>query len=318
MSDTPIRLDQLLVVGYADALPEGKGPAIVPPIFQFREHPDRFLVPPFSLVGDWLAGHQSIDRAELKSLATSEEISLLDDGREQQARPDYLLWVDDEGHVAYQALIEARDGMHLIKQKHLDAATEALKLGEIDRAEKHAGIALGASEQALEPRSILAACYRQRGDVKALQVIEKSAIGAGHSQEAFSTVADFYADMLPLSCWQSSVEIKKKDFAKINAVTPFAYTVKALKGVTIYSSGPQAEVVAELQGVLIAEKMAKEFVVQTERTDMRVVIADFMRNDSVAIATQAKSSRERIDRAARILSEWFSPALLTGHFATAR
>lgn len=313
MPDTPLRIDQLLVIGYADVLPEGKGPAVVPPVFQLKDQRDKFMVPPFTIVGEWLAGHQAIDLAELKSLSASGEISLLENGKEQEACPDYLLWVDDEGNVAYQPLIEARQGLRLVGMKHLEIATEALKLGEIDRAEKHAGIALGASERDLEPRCILAACYQQRGDAKALQVITKSALSAGFSLRSFETVVAAYAALIPSLHWQARVTIANSEFESLKPVMQYVHIHgKSKTGVKIYCSGYPAEFIRNRRGYFAAYKMAKASVKNPSLVDIPLLATYVMRHEGKNISRRTKIPPKTLRKMSLQMSTLIAPNVLAG------
>src|SRR5271165_6255592 len=103
MTGQPVSLDELDVIGYADALPGGRGPAVVPPVFQHRREHERCYVPPFRIAGDWLIEPSCISFAEAQELGREERITLPKQFR-HQARSEHQLWVDESGNSHYQPI----------------------------------------------------------------------------------------------------------------------------------------------------------------------------------------------------------------------
>jgi hypothetical protein len=201
MNKQPVQLDELDIIGYAEALDDGKGPAVVPPVFRDPQHPDQCFVPPFRIAENWLIDPQCLSLAEVKDLAADERITLLP-GPSLPAQPGHRLWVDLEGQVHYEPAPEATRSLRKICNEHLNAATAALRQGEIDRADEEAGIALAADDTKLEPNALVAACHALRAEEKELLFMRESVEAEGFRLETFALLLESYMEMVPAEKWR--------------------------------------------------------------------------------------------------------------------
>jgi hypothetical protein len=202
MTNQPIPLDQLEIIGYADVLPNRKGPAVVPPVFRDRNDASRCFLPPFRIAGKWLVDPQLVSAVEVQELAKAERISL-PPGLQCPARPDWQLWVGLDGSVHYEPSTDAKRNLRNLYREHLEAATAALREGDIAAAELHAGIALAADDRALEPDALIAACHALRGEEKHVAFLRRQAEAARHSPESFGLLMKSYVEMIPAETWDT-------------------------------------------------------------------------------------------------------------------
>jgi hypothetical protein len=202
MTEQPVDLEQLEIIGYAEVLPDGKGPAVVPPVFRDRTDFSRCFVPPFRISGRWLLDPQLVSFAEVQELEKSGRLTL-PAGFQRPARRDCLLWVGLDGTVNYESATDARRKLRNLYREHLDAATAALRKGDIEAAERQAGTALAADDQAVEPDALIAACHALRGEEKHVAFMQQEAEAAGHSSETFGLLLKNYVEMVPPNVWDS-------------------------------------------------------------------------------------------------------------------
>ncbi|MBI4626774.1 MAG: hypothetical protein HY736_26580 [Verrucomicrobia bacterium] len=196
MTAQTVQLHQLEVIGYADVLPAGKGPAVVPPVFHDRNDPTQCFVPPFRIAGNWLVDPQVVSFDEIKELALAERVTL-PLGFQHPAQPDWQMWIGVDGAVHYEPAKKAKRNLQNLYREHLATATTALRAGKIDKAEHHARIALAADERALEPDALIAVCHALRGEQKHVAFIRRAAVEAGHSADTFEVLTKTYAEMVP-------------------------------------------------------------------------------------------------------------------------
>lgn len=201
MDGNAIPLSQLDVVGYADVLPAGHGPVVVPPVFCTRTEPARYHVPPFQIAGNWLLDPQVISRNEADELACQGELTL-PDGFRREAQPDHRLWVDLDGILRYEPALVVGQQLQARFRQQLDIAEAALRAGELERAEKAAGIALAAQDRAVEPMALLAACHALRGEGAEVALMKESAEQAGHSSARFLKQVEGYLEAMSPPAWR--------------------------------------------------------------------------------------------------------------------
>ena len=202
MINQPIPLDQLQVIGYADVLPEGKGPAVEPPVFRHRSEINRCFVPPHRVAGNWLVDHRYLTFAEVKELAGEARITL-PEGVDWPARADHMLWVDLNGELHYQPASVAKRNLQRLFQAQLSLAIAALRQGKIDEAESYAGTALAAQDRSLEPRALMAVCHALKGEEKQLLFLRKAAEAANNYPDSFNVLVKSYLEFVPVVAWES-------------------------------------------------------------------------------------------------------------------
>jgi hypothetical protein len=202
MSKQPVPLEQLEVIGYAEVLPEGKGPAVVPPVFRDHPDPSRCFVPPFRIAENWLINPQCVSFTEVQHLANAESLTLFK-GAPLPAQAGHKLWVDVNSGVHYEPGSTANRHLQAIYEQRLDAATAALRQGRIDEAEEEAGIALAADETKLESDALLAACHALRGEQKEVLFLKDASEKDGHRAETFALHLQNYLELVPLQTWRA-------------------------------------------------------------------------------------------------------------------
>lgn len=202
MTNQLVQLDQLDIIGYADALPGRKGPAVIPPVFLDRNDIDQCFVPPFRIAGNWLIEPQPVAFAEVQELAQEGRITLFAD-LPRPALPEHQLWVDAGGQAHYEPAPDARRNLQRIHRESLNAATAAFREGKFDEAERQAGIALAANDRTLEPRALISACHALRGEEKQVVFMRQAAEAVGHCPETIALLMKSYMEMIPAATWES-------------------------------------------------------------------------------------------------------------------
>ena len=98
---TPRNLDDLEIVGYANAYEATMLPTVAPPVFRLRAETDRAFVPPYFLKSGYLYNATEVTRSELLEWHGQREITLFDQ-HVFQARTGYELWVDQSFQPHYE------------------------------------------------------------------------------------------------------------------------------------------------------------------------------------------------------------------------
>lgn len=158
----PVSLSDLVVVGYADALPTTMRPVRLPPVFRWRDNPDGFLLPPFHLNAGVVYNGTEVHGAEAARLEEDERITLLG-GDGWFAQPEHELWMDVEGEVRYQPRRQVDEALRRIYDHHFDLAETAFRDRRWDEAERLCGICILADEGKLEPYFMKAAILQSLG-----------------------------------------------------------------------------------------------------------------------------------------------------------
>ena len=203
----PVNLADLEVIGYADALSREDAPAIVPPVFRFRDQKDRCLLPPFQIADDWVVNPKEVSMDQARDLADEERITLPRACR-HPARANWTLWLNERGALRYEPTPDAERTLEEIYQRHLAAATTALTRGKIDTAEQHAETALAANEDAHDPYAILAVCHGMIGEENEMMLMREVCLESGASERSFVALVAAYSEMLPPKSWEN-IEIVK-------------------------------------------------------------------------------------------------------------
>lgn len=296
MTTQPIQLNDLDVIGYADVLPEGKGPAVVPPVFQHRTEPARCFAPPFRVAGNWLIEPQCIAINELRDLEADESVTLPKDFK-HPARPDYQLWVDENGAVRYEPSSEARRNQNRIHLAHLGAAVSALHEGRIEEARRLAGVALAANDRAVEPRALIAALHALRGETVQARFMRKSAEQAGTNGDSFTLLVKNYLESIPPETWVNfyrNLEEILETCSKLGFEVwvpsrfteeefvwfrPILHQFRRAGGewsFVVSCPGNEAVLMAERETLLVAYKNAENHIEDVKRTNIFSVAADTM------------------------------------------
>lgn len=195
MKDGIVRLETLEVIGYADRLPEGRGPAIVPPVFRIAADPSRCYVPPFRLTDRILLDPQPVPHWDVLDMARKAQVTL-PAALCLPARANWILWVDLDGGLHYEPETAARKALHRIHDEQLELAFGALRKGDFDSVSRLAAAAGAAKPGSLKPVALTAVCFARRGQEAKVQFVLKH---LAEDMETCRLLMGHYAAMLPAS-----------------------------------------------------------------------------------------------------------------------
>lgn len=158
----PVSIETLDVIGFADRLEPGTLPAVVPPLFRFRDEPQRILVPPFSLADGhvWRATERCFPEIEI--LRDQGEITLFEDPF--PARADYELWFDNGGARRYEPLLVALGKRRDFARDAFGRARVAFRQNRLDEAERLCTAAIAANDNSVDAFVLKAAIRARWGD----------------------------------------------------------------------------------------------------------------------------------------------------------
>jgi len=327
MTTLPIPLNELDVIGYADVLPEGRGPAVLPPIFQHRTKAEEFYVPPFRVAGNWLLEPHRVAIAELQDLEADEIVTLPKDFK-RPAKPDHQLWVDENGAVRYESSSEAQREQNRIHQKFMEAAVTALRKGELDNSRRFAGIALAANDRALEPRAVIAAIHAVLGETAKASFMRTAAEQAGLNRDSFIAVIKSYLESIPPQTWERrkwNVEVVVETCRQLgfDVWIPFQFTEDDFRRFSpilhqfrragderefiVSCPGNEAILIAERETLMVAYNNAEAHISQVHRTNVLAVAAETMLHGTNEIANSCNTDSERIQSLGRKLRTQLRP-----------
>jgi len=330
MKTQPILLDELEVIGYADTLPGGKGPAVVPPVFRYRARTESCVLPPFRIVGEWLIGSQSVSFAEVQELMVEERVTL-PNGLSIPTSKDHQLWIDEDGVVHYEPSGKARGNLRGIHLHHLRAGITALGKGEIDIAQEHAGIALAADDKALEPRALIAACYALRGQGMAASFMGQSVEQAGLNPESFTLLVKNYAESVIPSVWEHSrfdvelvlgtckslgVEIwipfhfTEEEYERFRPILHQFRRTGGERQLIVSCTGVEAILLSERQTLQIAYDNAEAHIQKRRQTNVFAVAAETMLHGTSEIADKCEKSSELVQKLGRLIREQLQESIV--------
>jgi hypothetical protein len=322
MKEHPLRLDQLEIIGYADVLPGGKGPALPPPVFCDRQDHHHCFLPPFRIADEWLLSPRCVPLAEVQDLADDRRITLFKDAP-RLARPGYQLWVGVDGGLHYEPSSEAKQNLRRIYKEHLDAATAALRRGRIDEAEEKAGIALAADDDTrLEPDALMAACHVLRLEEKEVLSSKASAEDDGHSPELFALLVERYLEMVPPEIWEP-LPIEKVlqlgEKAGVEVWVPFRFTEEEYRKFELLlhrcrrhggeheflvsCTGTEAELMANRKLLQLAYHDAEQWVKKPEKDRVLEIAAQSLFCGPQEFSQRSADSAEKVRRIGKLARE---------------
>jgi hypothetical protein len=155
-------LDDLEIVGYANVLKETMLPSVVPPVFRLKADSQRAFLPPYSFNTGYLCDATEVPQSELEELRDSLEITLFD--APFHAHRDFELWVDQSYQRYYEPRADAERTLRRIADEEIKNAEDALRSGDLPRAERLSGVAISADYKRVEPLAIKAAIRRKQAD----------------------------------------------------------------------------------------------------------------------------------------------------------
>ena len=205
--NAPVPIGTLNVIGYATSLSRTMVPTTVAPVFSLRGNPESVLFPPFHMhegnvcEGTW----GTLD--EFDTFARRGEVTALPSPI--PARTDYELWIDADMDPQYESIPDAEEHLGAIAESHLLAAETALRQGELDKADRLAGVALCANDRLLDPLAIRAAIRRRQKREGAVRVMAKLA-APRYKQDEFVARMEHFAAMIPPTVGRPMAEVALK------------------------------------------------------------------------------------------------------------
>ena len=187
---TPWSVEELNIVGYADVLDETMLPSVVPPIFSLRSDPNRYLLPPYAFNAGYLCNATEVPESEIQGLRNDGEITIF--SAVIPARAGFELFVDQDFQQHYEAREIAVKWLAAIASEHILEAEKAFRLGQYERADHLASVAISADDRLLAPLVIKAAVYRANGDHAGEQLMAAIALPA-MPDNFFRLCVDSYA-----------------------------------------------------------------------------------------------------------------------------
>ena len=187
--ETPWSLDDLEIVGYANVLKETMLPSVVPPVFRLKTDAQRTFLPPYSFNAGFLCNATEAPQSKLEELRDSREITLFDDAF--PARAGFELWVDQSFQWHYRPLDEVKKNLRDIASEAIRKAADALRTGELQRAERLSGVAISADDRRMAPLAIKAAIRRINGNITGEQLMAELAAPALEESD-FNDMVDRY------------------------------------------------------------------------------------------------------------------------------
>lgn len=191
---SPLYINELEIVGYANVLTEAMLPSVVPPVFRLRADPDQAFVPPYLFNMGCLCNATQLSGSEVKSLAQNREITLFD-GPPIEAQRDFELWLDQAGDRHYEPRQQADATLLALAQDYIQKAEEALKNNNMAEVERFCGIAVCADDRLVEPLAIKAVLRRRKNDQTGVQLMVKLAAPM-MTERAFLRLVDSYSSIL--------------------------------------------------------------------------------------------------------------------------
>ncbi len=185
----PISVEQLEVIGYADSLLSAMVPSVVPPVFRFRDHPDRVLVPPFMLNGGFVCGASEITGSEARQLGNKGEIVLFEPP--VPAQSGFELWMSESG-PRYESRTLVKNTLRRLARQFVEQAEIAFRGGDTEGAEQLCSAAVSADDRSTAALAIKGAIRRQQGDAEGERLMAELT-EAWLEPAEFKVLVDHYA-----------------------------------------------------------------------------------------------------------------------------
>ena len=183
----PWRVEDLDIIGFADALDQNMLPSIVPPVFRVRSKPNLHLLPPYFFNAGCLYNAAEVDEQEIRELTNDEEITIFKEPFPAQVGFD--LFIDQAFQPQYKLREVVNSELRAIALKYISEAQAALRRGSFDEADRLAGIAISADDRLVEPLVIMAAIQRAKQD-KGGEQLMASLVPSTVTENSFQELVD--------------------------------------------------------------------------------------------------------------------------------
>ena len=154
-------LFNLDIIGLASIVEAPTLPRVLAPVFRDRTSPDSVILPPFTVIGDEVFNFHPAGMAEFEALVSQEKLTSLP--APIAAKVNHDLWVNPDGHVAYEPKAEVKKAFKQLFKDHLALAEQFLSAKDFGAACQHAAIARAVNPVHLDPLIIRAVAERSLG-----------------------------------------------------------------------------------------------------------------------------------------------------------
>lgn len=153
---TPV--EQLQVIGYADAFDATTVPRRVAPIFAFRANAQHCLFPPFRIAGPYVCGGTVAPATDFQQMLAEHRATKLQ--TPLAAQPSGLLWVNDRLAVHYGPYDVENKSLRARADERIEDAKANLKKQALDAALRDVRWASAANEDSLHAIALEAVILR--------------------------------------------------------------------------------------------------------------------------------------------------------------
>lgn len=194
MLPKPTPLDDLEIIGYADALPTDALPEIVTPVFRCKKDHDRILLPPFRLDANFVYDGDWDGVSRWLSLTKTGNMTELTEPI--PARSDHQLWIDQDNKPRYEQRSTAHNTLKAFAEKRVREAEEALSRSDRDTAEQLATTAFNADDRNIDALVVKAAIRKLQGKPRHVDFF--ASLAHGITPDHFSIlVANLLGEEIP-------------------------------------------------------------------------------------------------------------------------
>ncbi|MDJ0840137.1 MAG: hypothetical protein QNK37_26735 [Acidobacteriota bacterium] len=163
-------LEQLEIVGFADALTEDMVPCVVPPVFRFKDNKEQFLFPPFSIVNRQVETGTIGNRKEFERFLSQEEITPIEPTI--PAAANHELWIDMGMEPRYQFYDEKDTNFRRMTALGKRMAEDALKAGDLDKAREACRMAFNANNNDIDVLVLRSLVYERSDESELIEVMQ--------------------------------------------------------------------------------------------------------------------------------------------------
>lgn len=216
----PWRVEDLDIIGYADALDRTMLPSIVPPVFRVRSNPSLHLLPPYFFNAGCLYNAAEVEAQEIRELKNREEITVFDESFPAQV--GFELYIDQEFQPQYKLREIVNSELLAIAVKYIAQAQAEFRNGSFAEADRLAGIAISADDRLVEPLVIMAAIHRANHDVAGEQLMASLAPSTV-TESSFQELVDAMSRSI-----KSPVALPKKPPTSQSAMRPIQCSMREM------------------------------------------------------------------------------------------
>jgi len=189
-------LTKLIIVGFNDRLCDGLYPAIVAPVFQFKDDKSKLLIPPFKIEknmvngGDILTGDEWAEQLDRENMTSITPI---------EPKVDHSLWVDTDKTIKYDSYSECSKTLLEMSLKHLSTAKTLAGIGKLDEAEESLAISFNANNNCIGALAFECAIDIRKGEKDYSDFFVRTMTHISITEEEFSVLIKHYDSFINTS-----------------------------------------------------------------------------------------------------------------------